>query len=109
MKGLQTLPAIPEIVLRIMKLVNDPNCNVEALEKLLLNDPSIAQKLLRVVSSPVVFGAAKTGKWNLKEAMVRMGLKKTGAIAQHVKLMNTFVKPEDSRFDLRRFWEHSIG
>ena len=23
--------------------------------------------------------------------------------------MNTFVKPEDSSFDLRRFWEHSIG
>ena len=108
-KGLQTLPAIPEIVLRIMKLVNDPNCNVEALEKLLLNDPSIVQKLLQVVSSPVFSGAAKTGKWNLKEAIVRMGLKKAGAIAQQVKLMNTFVKPEDSRFDLRRFWEHSIG
>ncbi len=109
LKSLQTLPAIPEIVLRIMRMVNDPNCNVESLEKLLLNDPSIVQKLLQVVSSPIFSGAAKTGKWTLKEAIVRMGLKKAGAIAQQVKLMNTFIKPEDSMFDLRRFWEHSIG
>ena len=108
-KGLQTLPAIPEIVLRIMKMANDPNCNVESLEKLLLNDPSIVQKLLQVINAPVFSGAAKTGKWTLKEAIVRMGLQKAAAIAQQVKLMNTFVKPEDSNFDLRRFWEHSIG
>lgn len=30
-ESLQILPAIPEIVLRIMHLANDPNCNVEAL------------------------------------------------------------------------------
>ena len=108
-KGLQTLPAIPEIVLRIMRMVNDPNANVEALEQLLLNDPAIVQKLLQVVSSPSFAGSAKTGKWNLKEAIVRLGLKKAGAIAQQVKMMNTFIKPEDSSFDLRRFWEHSIG
>ena len=48
-KGLQTLPAIPEIVLRIMRLVSDPDCDIEALEQLLLNDPAIVQKLLQVV------------------------------------------------------------
>ena len=108
-KGLQTLPAIPEIVLRIMRMVNDPNANIESLEQLLLNDPAIVQKLLQVVSAPSFAGAAKTGKWNLKEAIVRLGLKKAGVIAQQVKMMNTFIKPEDSSFDLRRFWEHSIG
>ena len=37
-------PAIPEIALRIMRLVNDPNCDAEALEQVLLNDPAIVQK-----------------------------------------------------------------
>lgn len=108
-KNLQTLPAIPEIVLRIMRMINDPNTNAEALEQVLLNDPSIVQKLLQVINSPVFAGVAHTGNWTLKEAIVRMGLKKAGAIAQQVKLMNTFVKPEESSFDLQRFWEHSIG
>ena len=108
-KGLQTLPAIPEIVLRIMRLVSDPDCDIETLEQLLLNDPAIVQKLLQVVGSPLFGGAAHTGKWTLKEAIMRLGLKKAGALAQQVKMMNTFVKPEDSMFDLRRFWEHSIG
>ena len=108
-RSLETLPAIPEIVLRIMRLVKNPNCNVEKLERLLLNDPSIVQKLLKVVNSPVFAGAAKTGEWTLKEAVMRLGVERAAGIAQQVKLMNTFVRPEDSRFDLRRFWEHSVG
>ena len=38
-----------------------------------------------------------------------MGLKKVGAIAQQIKLINSFTKPAESEFDLRRYWEHSVG
>ena len=106
-RNLRTLPTMPEIVLRIMKLVSDPNSSVEALEELLLSDASIVQKLLEVINSPLFAGVGKKGKWTLKEAIVRMGLK--NAVAQQVKLMNAFSNPEESDFDMRRFWEHSVG
>ena len=32
-----------------------------------------------------------------------------GIIAQQIKLMNSLVKPQESQFDIRRFWEHSLG
>ena len=109
LKNLRSLPAMPEIVLRIMKMVADPKSSAEDLEELLLSDPAIVEKLLQVINSPVFAGVGKTGQWSLKEAIVRMGLKKVGAIAQQVKLMNSFAQQEDSDFDLRRFWEHSVG
>ena len=106
---MHTLPSMPEIVLRVMRLVNDPNSTAEQLEKVLFEDPAIVLKLLQTVNSPAFAGAGHSGEWTLKEAIVRLGMKKVGAIAQQIKMMNSFVQPQGSRFDLRRFWEHSLG
>jgi HD-like signal output (HDOD) protein len=60
--------------------------------------------------SPVFSGTApRTQKMTLKEIIARLGVKKVGAIAQQVKMINSLVKPEESEFDLKRFWEHSVG
>ena len=40
---------------------------------------------------------------------MRLGRRKVGAIAQQIQMMNSLVKPEESLFDLKRFWEHSVG
>ena len=79
------------------------------LEKNLLGDPAIVHKLLQVISTPVFAGGGHKGNWTLREAIIRLGLKKVGVIAQQVKLMNSLVKPQDSNFDINRFWTHSLG
>jgi HD-like signal output (HDOD) protein len=66
-------------------------------------------KLLQVVRSPLLGSSVQRGKWTLGDIIVRLGLKKVGAIAQQVKLINSLVRPHDSGFDMRRFWEHSVG
>ena len=109
LQNLETLPTLPEIVLRIMALVNDPKTTVEDLERLLISDAAIVHKLMQVVNSPAFAGVGRKGEWALKEAIVRLGLKKVGVIAQQIKLINNFVRPEETQFDLRRFWEHSVG
>ena len=109
LKNLNTLPTLPEIIMRIMRLVSDPKTTTEQLEKLLCRDPAIVMKLLQVVKSPVFAGIARTSNWSLTDIIVRLGLKKVGAIAQQIKLINSLVKPQESEFDLRRFWEHSVG
>jgi len=106
---LDTLPTLPAVVLHIMRLIGDPTTTIGQLEELLLRDPAIVLKVLQVASSPVFAGTAKSGRWTLKEAIVRLGLRKVGAIAQQIALINTFVRPDDSDFDLERFWQHSVG
>ena len=106
---INTLPTLPEVALRIMDMVEDPKTNAEELEVVISNDPAIVHKLLQLVNSPIFAGSAHKGEWTLQDAVVRLGLKKVGAIAQQIKLMNSLVKPQESQFDMRRFWEHSIG
>ena len=109
LKHLNTLPTLPEVVLRIMEVINDPNSSAEALEEVLISDSAIVHKLIQVVNTPVFAGAGHRGSWSLKEAIVRLGRKKVGSIALQIKLINSLIKPQDSRFDLRRFWIHSVG
>ena len=110
LRNINTLPTLPEIVMRIVRMVNDPKTTPEELDKVLCTDPSIVMKLLQVMRSPVFSGTApRTQKMTLKEIIARLGVKKVGAIAQQVKMINSLVKPEESEFDLKRFWEHSVG
>ena len=109
LKNLNTLPTLPEIIMRIMRMVSDPKTTTEQLEQLLCRDPAIVMKLLQVIKSPVFAGISRTGSWSLTDIIVRLGLKKVGAIAQQIKLINSLVKPQESEFDLQRFWEHSVG
>ena len=109
LKNLNTLPTLPEIILRIMKLLNDPQSTSEELEEVLLSDSSIVHKLIQIVNTPIFAGAGHKGDWTLGEAIVRLGRKKIASMALQIKLINTLVKPEDSKFDLQRFWMHSVG
>ncbi|MBT4097514.1 MAG: HDOD domain-containing protein [Gemmatimonadetes bacterium] len=110
LRNINTLPTMPEIVMRIMRMVNDPKTTPDELERVLCTDPAIVMKLLQVMRSPVFTGTAgRTSKWTLKEIITRLGVKKVGAIAQQVKMINGLVKPEDSDFELQRFWEHSVA
>ena len=105
---LDTLPVLPDLMLRIMKLVNDSEAKVDDLEVLLTSDPAIVWKLLEVMKSSTLAGTRKK-EWNMHDIIMRLGLKKVGAIAQQIVLMNSLVKTARSPFDLRRFWEHSVG
>ena len=107
LRSINTLPTLPEIVMRIMRMVNDPKTTPDELERVLCTDPAIVMKLLQVMRSPVFTGTGgRTAKWTLKEIITRLGVKKVGAIAQQVKMINSLVKPQESEFDLKRFWEH---
>ena len=110
LRNIHTLPTMPEIVMRIMRMVNDPKTTPDELDRVLCTDPAIVMKLLQVMRSPVFTGTGgRTTKWTLKEIITRLGVKKVGAIAQQVKMINGLVRPEDSDFELQRFWEHSVA
>jgi HD-like signal output (HDOD) protein len=109
LQHLRTLPTIPELALRIMRMTEDPQATVEDMEQLVTRDPAIVFKLIQVVNSPVFAGTVQRTNWPLKEALVRLGRKQVGAIALQIKLMNSLIKPGDSQFDMIRFWRHSVG
>ena len=106
---IKTLPTLPDIVVRIMELIDDPESKVEDLEEILVVDPAIVTKIFQVINTPALSGVERKEELTLNEAIVRLGLKKVGAIAQQIELMNSLVKPDESDFNMRRYWEHSVG
>ena len=109
LRNLHTLPTLPEVVLRIIEVISDTESTPDQLEEVLRSDPAIVHKLLQVVNTPAFAGAGHRGEWSLNEAIVRLGRRKLGSVALQIKLINSLIKPEDSHFDLRRFWIHSVG
>ena len=109
LKHLNTLPTLPNVVLRIMKVIGDAESTAEDLEEVLLSDSAVVHKLIQVVNTPIFAGAVHHGDWSLRDAIVRLGRQKIGSIAVQIKLINSLIKPEDSGFDLQRFWLHSVG
>jgi HD-like signal output (HDOD) protein len=110
LERLDTLPTLPAVVLHIMRIISDPKATMAQLEELLMRDSAIVLKVMQVANSPYFMGTSRAGqRWTLQEAVVRLGVKKVGAIAQQIVLINTFVSPEDSEFDIERFWQHSMA
>ena len=109
LKYLDTIPTLPEVVLRITSLINNPSTSIAQLEEVLVGDPAIVHKLLQVMNSPALVAAGHKGEWGLRETIVRLGFRPVGAIAQQIKLVNSLVKLQDSPFDMPRFWKHSVG
>lgn len=106
---MNTLPTLPTIIAEIRRLVDDPDATMDQLEVVVAADPAIALKVMQTANSPLFAGTGRKDKPSLQEALVRLGLRKVGAIAQQIAVVNTFVSSEASGFDLQRFWEHSIA
>ena len=107
-KNLKTLPTLPEFVIRLMRLMQDPEATVDQMEAVISTDPSIVWKLLDVMRAPA-FAGSRRSDWTLKDVIVRLGMRKVGAIAQQIKFMNSFVGIDRTSFNIERFWEHSLG
>ena len=107
-QNLDALPTLPKVVLRIIALIEDPETTIDDMEAVIASDASIVWKLLEVMKAPAFTGMRRS-EWTLRDIIVRLGIRQVGAIAQQIKLMNSFVKSEDSSFDLERFWVHSLG
>ena len=92
-----------------MRLLNDPSTTPEELAELLSCDPAVVMKLMQVVRSPLYTVTVVRDELDLDEVIVRLGVRQVGAVVQQIKLVNSLVRPRDSHFNLRRFWEHSVG
>lgn len=107
---LHTLPTLPDVVVHIMELIDDPLSTIDDLENWLLKDPALLLKVQQMVSSPAFApNVIRTGEVSLHESIIRLGLEKIGVIAQQIQLMDSLTKPKDSTFDMDRFWRHSLS
>lgn len=108
LQGIDALPALPGTISRVLELLADPEATAEQLERVLMLDPAIVQRLYTVASSPIYAGRAGDAN-SLRDVIVRLGLREVAAVVMQAKLANEFLRSEDTLFDYKRFWAHSVA
>ena len=107
-KGISHIATLPEITLKIIHLVEDPNSTAHHLHNLISNDPALCSRILKVVNSAFYGLPRQIGSIN--RAIVLLGLNAVKNIAIAASLTKLFRGGEISRhFSARDLWVHSIG
>jgi HD-like signal output (HDOD) protein len=100
------LPPLPEILLGLQKLIDDPNCEVEDVYRLLKADAVLSGRLITLANS-ALFGSGREETRNLEDAVVRLGMKQVMDLVYALELPKTFKKSK--AFDQIEFWKHSMA
>lgn len=102
-----TLPSLPQVAVRIGKLVDSEVVSAEAVAKLVNTDPAIATKLLRIANSSLYGSMGKCE--TTRAAIVRLGLEATRQLVLGFTLRDIFnSKDAELKARLRACWVESL-
>jgi HD-like signal output (HDOD) protein len=102
------LPPMPEVAIRIQRLSSDPDVGIPELTKVIQMDAAVAGALLHATNSPLYRGAKAIT--NIRDAVVRLGLKTTRMLATNIAMRQTFeAKSPAVKERMRQLWEHSVN
>ncbi|MBN1759159.1 MAG: HDOD domain-containing protein [Chitinispirillaceae bacterium] len=103
---IQNLPTLPEIVLRIQRLVMSEEGNATLLARIIEQDPSLSAKILKVSNSS--YYCSTSGKiTSISNAITRVGFNEVGHIALAVNFVRQF-SHHSNVLDYKTFWKHSL-
>lgn len=105
-KGKLILPTLPEVALRVRDVVDDPEASAGDLAEIIITDPSLSTRLLKVANSPLYRGRLSVD--SVKMAVARLGQKIIKSLVTSLVMEQMFQatsKSLDSR--LHDLWAHS--
>lgn len=102
--GLKGLPTLPEVAIRILKLVEDPDTTVRDVVKVIESDASLVAQLLKLVNSPLY--GFRSQITSVERAVVLVGFYSVRNLALGISVLNAF-RGRMSQ-ELKGLWRHSI-
>jgi len=99
------LYALPQTLSEVLRVVADDYAGADDLAKVLMRDPAMTAKVLRVVNSPYYGMGRKIG--SVPQAVVTLGMRQVTALALSTSVY-TMTERWPSSFDRVRFWRHSL-
>ena len=99
------LLSLPQTLSEVLRVVKDETTSAQDLADVLMRDPALTAKVLRIVNSPY-YGARREVN-SMSQAVVTLGTRQVTALALSSSLYNLASKWE-STIDRERFWRHSL-
>jgi HD-like signal output (HDOD) protein len=102
------IATLPEVTMKIIQLVEDPESTANDLNKVISNDPALGARILKVVNSAFYGLPGQIGSIN--RAIVLLGLNAVKNIAIAASLAKLFRGGKiANNFDARDLWTHAIA
>lgn len=98
------IPSVPMVAMKVLKLVNDPNTDLDTLQDAIIADQALAARVLRVANS--AYYGSRRNIDTVSDAIVMTGFQTIKNIVLAAATKDVYKK-----FGLleQKLWEHSIG
>jgi HD-like signal output (HDOD) protein/signal transduction histidine kinase len=104
----KSLPTLPHILLQLIEICNREDKGIRDLIKIINQDPSISERLLRLVNS--AYYSLKQKITSIDQALLLLGTEAVKNIAISSSVYQVFHRPSrKSAFNLKLFWWHSLS
>lgn len=99
------LLSLPQTLVEVMRVTRDENFSTQQLASVLMRDPALTAKVLRIVNSPF-YGLSRQVS-SMNQAVMTLGTRQVTALALSTSVYAVTAK-WNSRIDRLRFWRHSL-
>lgn len=106
LRTIHTLFSLPDVVLRVNQLINQPDTRTEELVQAILCDPGLAARLLRLVNS-AYYGSRRRVE-TVSQAIVLLGQRELRNLITTTVAVELFEGLPADQINMDRFWQHSI-
>lgn len=100
------LPILPEIALRILEMINNPNSNLADISELIKRDQSIAAYVLKIANSPIY--CLNTDIVSINQAIARLGMKLLSEITFAISLQTNIFSCKYFKNYMSELWKFSL-
>lgn len=104
--GSLELASLPEVVMRTIDLINDPDTSANEIGQVLSEDPSLTARLLKIVNSPFYGFPSRID--TVSRAITVIGTLELLDLILATSVIKTFRGIPTELVDMDSFWEHSL-
>ena len=106
-RNLDSLPAMPMVAQKILRLPLDTDDGEVQLLKLIEQDPQLSARIIGLANSPL-FGTSKKIT-SIGEASLILGLTRVKSVSVGIAVMSTLNRHPTGRLNIQNLWLHSLG
>ena len=108
--AIDELPSIPETLIEILRLIDDPDSGANDLARVVHVDAPLAAKIIRLANSPYYGGRERIG--DIGRCITLIGYRTMRSVAVCLTVatnLMTAVADSGGRLDYRALWRHSVA
>lgn len=106
-EDLDDIPTLPAVAQQVISMAHDLEVNFRELKKLVMTDPPLAAKLIKVANSAIMGRREPTT--DIEQALVTLGLENILYICNTMGVLGSISSWGSAAVDRKKLWRHSLA